>query len=203
MTSISMWEIKVLNTPFLNKKCHRCSNSSFYCSDKFRLNAQKKKIDIWLIYKCSNCDSTYNMRISSRKKAELIDKGLFEKFTANDKETAWEYAFMPSIASNNRVELNYASVEYQVIADLLTLDQLLEERTGIKVFQIMCPFDFKLRISTVLKYCLGLSEREILKIMDGKVISVDGNIWKKKDRVRGFMLLEINLVGLRLIFNGK
>lgn len=203
MTSISIWEIKVLNTPYINKKCHRCSNSSFYCSEKFRLNAQKKNIDIWLIYKCSNCDSTYNMRISSRKKAELIDKGLFEKFTGNDKETAWKYAFMQSIANNNQMELNYTSVKYQVIADVLTLDQLLEEKAGVKAFRIICPFDFKLRISTVLKHSLGLSEREILKILEGKVISVDGNIWKKKDRVNGFMLLEINLVGLRSIFNSK
>lgn len=40
-------------------------------------------------------------------------------------------------------------------------------------------------------------------ILEGKVISVDGNIWKKKDRVRGFMILEINLAGLRSIFNGE
>ena len=86
MIKESTWRIKVLNPPHLNKQCSRCKNHKFYCSEKFRMNAQKKNIDIWLIYRCSSCDNTFNMTILSRTKSDLIDKGLFDKFSKNDKE---------------------------------------------------------------------------------------------------------------------
>ncbi|WP_099371564.1 DUF1062 domain-containing protein [Sphingobacterium sp. 1.A.5] len=60
-------EVIVKNTPLLKKKCSRCDSYRYYCSERFRGNAQKKNIDIWLIYKCTNCDSTYNATILTRK----------------------------------------------------------------------------------------------------------------------------------------
>ena len=42
------------------------------------MNAQKRNIDVWLIYRCVECDSTYNLTILSRTKPELIKKDLEE-----------------------------------------------------------------------------------------------------------------------------
>lgn len=83
-----IWKIKVNNTPALKRKCNRCDCNSFYCSNKFRMNAQKRNLDVWLIYRCAACDSTYNLTILSRTKPERIDKELFRKFLENDENLA-------------------------------------------------------------------------------------------------------------------
>jgi len=37
-----IWEIKAHNTPLLKRSCSHCDSDRFYCSEKFRMNAQKK-----------------------------------------------------------------------------------------------------------------------------------------------------------------
>ena len=84
MRKVYMWEVKARTVPLLKRKCNHCDSNRFYCSEKFRINAQKKNIDIWLIYRCIKCDSTFNMTIISRSKPELINKDLFNKFLENN-----------------------------------------------------------------------------------------------------------------------
>ena len=61
------WEINCLSTPHITRYCKKCkTKAEFQSSGAFRVNAQKKTIDVWLIYKCINCDSTWNMTIYTR-----------------------------------------------------------------------------------------------------------------------------------------
>lgn len=73
-------------TPVLIRKCSRCEKNRFTSSDKFRINAHKKIIDVWLIYKCISCESTLNLSILSRKPVSSIDKTLLNGFYKNDIE---------------------------------------------------------------------------------------------------------------------
>ncbi|MCD8268591.1 MAG: DUF1062 domain-containing protein [Parabacteroides sp.] len=41
------------------------------------MNSQKRNLDVWLIYRCLECDSTYNLTILSRTKPKLIKKTCF------------------------------------------------------------------------------------------------------------------------------
>ena len=118
METTFTWEIKVKNTPLLIKKCSHCESDRFYCSDKFRMNAQKKNIDVWLIYRCVKCDNTCNITLLSRTKPDLIDKKLFHSFSMNDREAAWQYAFSAGMASKNKLQIDYDSVEYEVISNI-------------------------------------------------------------------------------------
>ena len=107
-----IWEIKVKNTPTLKRKCNHCNSNRFYCSNKFRMNAQKRNIDVWLIYRCVECDSTYNLTILSRTKPELIKKDLFSKFSENDEKLSWEYAFSSEIGREIKVRTTYFDKKY-------------------------------------------------------------------------------------------
>lgn len=124
METTITWEVKVNNTPLLIKKCSHCDSDRFYCSDKFRMNAQKKNIDVWLIYRCVKCDNTCNLTLLSRSKPDLIDKTLFHSFSMNDKDTAWKYAFSTEMERKNNLRLDYDSVEYEVIPNT-SLEDLL------------------------------------------------------------------------------
>ena len=171
METTFTWEIKVKNTPLLIKKCSHCESDRFYCSDKFRMNAQKKNIDVWLIYRCVKCDNTCNMTLLSRTKPDLIDKKLFHSFSMNDRETAWQYAFSAGMASKNNLQLDYDSVEYEVTSDISS--EVIMDMTGEVIsVRIKCDFDLNLKLSSLIKRCLPLSSTRLKRMFEQGEISL-------------------------------
>jgi hypothetical protein len=103
------WRVIPLATPHVLRHCAKCAETRpFASSDKFRLNAQQRKIDVWLIYKCLVCESTWNCTIVSRRTAKEIGAALYLRFQQNDKELAWTCAFDVSLLSRAGVQINEA-----------------------------------------------------------------------------------------------
>ncbi|WP_291587214.1 DUF1062 domain-containing protein [Bacteroides sp.] len=187
-----IWEIKVKNTPTLKRKCNHCNSNRFYCSDKFRVNAQKRNIDVWLIYRCVECDSTYNLTILSRTKPERIKEDLFLKFSENDEKTAWEYAFSAETAQKNRVELDDSSVEYEILYDNISINDILNADDEIVAFRIQTQFHFGLKLSSVIRLCLGLSTNQFNRMVESEEIFIYENYPLKKHKVRNGDVVLIN-----------
>lgn len=179
-----IWEIKVENTPFIKRKCNRCNSDRFYCSDKFRVNAQKRNLDVWLIYRCAECDSTYNLTVLSRTKPESIKEDLFGKFSANDEDLAWEYAFSSETGRKNGVEFDYASVRYEVLHDDVSIENILEGDAETVAFRIRTRFDFGLRLSALIRSCFGLSAGFFDRMVEAEAIFTPQGDSLKKHKVR-------------------
>lgn len=179
-----IWEVKVKNTPLLRRKCNHCDSDRFYCSEKFRMNAQKKNIDIWLIYRCIKCDNTYNMTIFFRTKPELINKDLFNKFSENNTEIAWEYAFSNEASRKNNVELDFGSVKYDIHYDNISVEDILNFDSEIVIFKIKCPFGFSLKLSSVIRICLKLPAYKLNKLIEAKLYLFRKNIYKRNTRLK-------------------
>ncbi|WP_294551862.1 DUF1062 domain-containing protein [uncultured Bacteroides sp.] len=171
METTFTWEIRVKNCPLLIKKCSHCDSDRFYCSDKFRMNAQKKNIDVWLIYRCVKCDNTCNMTLLSRTKPDLIDKKLFHCFSMNDREAAWQYAFSAGMASRNNLQLDYDSVEYEVISNI-SPESIIHMTDEIISIRIKCDFDLNLKLSSLIKRCLPISSSRLKRIFEKEEISL-------------------------------
>lgn len=196
------WAISPKNTPNLKRKCNRCDCNSFYCSNKFRINAQKKNLDVWLIYRCLECDSTYNLTILSRTKPESIDKDLFKKFAENDEETAWKYAFSLETIRRNNTEFDYDSIEYEVLHDNLSIKDILASEDKFIKFQIQTCFEFGLKLSSVIRNCLGLSANQFNKMAEAKVIFMTQGYPLKKHKVKNGDIVLIDKEKLRNLYRG-
>lgn len=183
METTFTWEIRVKNCPLLIKKCGHCDSDRFYCSDKFRMNAQKKNIDVWLIYRCVKCDNTCNMTLLSRTKPDLIDKKLFHSFSMNDREVAWQYAFSAGVASRNNLQLDYDSVEYEVI-NTVSLEDILNMSSEIISIQVKCDFDLSLKLSSLIKRCLPLSSTRLKLLFEKGYISLLSGKTSSKCKVK-------------------
>ena len=197
MRKVYMWEVKARNVPLLKRKCNHCDSNKFYCSEKFRINAQKKNIDIWLIYRCIKCDSTFNMTIISRSKPELINKDLFNKFLENNTDTAWVYAFSRETSRKNNVELDFSSVEYDIKYDSISIEDILNFDSEIVTFKIKYRFDFSLKLPSVIRICLKLSANKLDKLIEAKVISIQEKHLQKKHKVKNEDIVQINREKLR------
>ena len=195
-----IWTVKARNTPLLKRKCNHCDSGKFYCSEKFRMNAQKKNIDIWLIYRCIKCDNTYNMTIFTRTKTEMINKDLFSKFSDNNVELAWRYAFSLETSRKNNVELDFGSVEYNIKYEDISVEDILNIDCEIVTFKIKYPFDFGLKISSVIRICLNISSNKLDKMIEAKVISIQGKHLQKKHKVKNNNIVLVNREKLRYVF---
>ena len=87
------WTLTPQSTPEPLVACSSCSAvKPFQSSDKFRLNAQGKRLDAWLIYRCRDCGSTWNRRLFIRRPIAEIDPNLLQSLQRNDEELAKRFA---------------------------------------------------------------------------------------------------------------
>ncbi|MHB9361041.1 DUF1062 domain-containing protein [Mesorhizobium sp. LNJC403B00] len=66
---------------------------AYRCSDKFRVNANGKRIDVWLIYRCIDCDNSWNFGIFERCNRRDIEHALLAALESNDPALARRHAF--------------------------------------------------------------------------------------------------------------
>ncbi len=192
-----IWEIKTQNPPLLQRKCSHCSSDRFYCSEKFRMNAQKRNIDVWLIYRCVQCNNTCNITILSRTKPELIPKDLFHDFSTNNKATAWKYAFSPETGRKNNIEQDYKSVKYEIVHDIISIEDTLSIKNEVIVFRIKSEFEFGLKLSSVIRTCLGISVNQFSRMLEKEIISIPTTMQIKKHKVKDGDLILIHRTKLQ------
>jgi hypothetical protein len=200
METTITWEVKAKNPPLLIKKCSHCDSNRFYCSDKFRMNAQKKNIDVWLIYRCVKCDNTCNLTLLSRSKPDLINKTLFHSFSMNDKDTAWKYAFSTEMERKNNLRLDYGSVEYEVIPNT-SLEDLLNLSNEVIKIHIKYEFEFDLKLSSLIRRCFSLSANQVKRMFEDGIITISGNKPPQKHKVKDGDMILIQREGLSKSIN--
>lgn len=84
-------------------KCGRCGKkTTFVSTRRFRVNANKNKLDVWLIYQCKKCKHTLNIPIYERVSPQKIPRELYEGFLANDEELAVRYGADAAFLRRNR-----------------------------------------------------------------------------------------------------
>jgi hypothetical protein len=190
LNNVVTYEIIAQETPNVIRSCRNCKRSTeYFCSEKFRVNANQKMVDIWLIYKCIHCDATWNYPILSRVNVSRIDPVLHQKFMNNDKETIWYYAFQINKLRKLCDAVN-KDIKYEVKKEKSDSDS--NELT----IRICCKYDFGLRVDRLLANILNVSrskvntmaETEMLllspdvnmkdKFLDNLQVTVKGN-WHK------------------------
>ena len=89
-----LWTVvlRIAPQPWLN--CNRCRGIRlFRSSGKIRVNANGKRLDAWLIYKCISCDSTWNRPILERRHVRTLDPLFLMSLRASDPELMRRLAF--------------------------------------------------------------------------------------------------------------
>jgi len=139
----------------------------FYCSEKFRINSNSTRIDIWLIYKCSKCDTTLKLTINKGVKPHDIPSELFNQFTNNDVNLAWKFAFDRNFLKQNACVVQYTNVKYVVEGfEPCDLDNPL-------LVHLKSAYTFDLKLSAFLAGILGVSGGKIKNIVTAGLITVN------------------------------
>lgn len=163
------WRVTPLRTPRPWLHCPRCdARTPFVSSDKFRVNAQKKRLDAWLVYRCAQCEQSWNFPVLERCPVNGIEPAMLRALTENDAALAWRHAF-------DLTRLGRHSSQIESFAELSVEKQLLSPRDGIAAYAqiaIAAPYDCGVRLDKLLASELGLSRSAIERLADANALVV-------------------------------
>lgn len=158
------WDIIPVKSPEIIRHCSKCKGKSHYVNTgNFRVNANGNCIDVWLIYQCKKCKTTYNLTIYERIKPGKLLQEEYQKFLSNDGELAMKCGFDSGVAGKNKVKLDFEQIEYNILEKTSpnTTNNLDEQR-----ILIHNEHGLKVRLNKLLSDKLDISGTKIKKMME-------------------------------------
>lgn len=166
-----LWTVTPSLYPRPWRSCSRCGEARpFRCSGKFRLNANGRRLDAWLVYKCTACDSTWNHAVIERRAARDFEPEMFAALEANDANLVRRFAF-------DLAALGQSAHRIEEFAEVTVLKTLLGEApVPVRSLEIALdvPVSISLRLDRLLAAEFGLSRNRIAAMAEAGRISASG-----------------------------
>lgn len=161
------WRVEAISAPAAVRPCGACGvEARFESTGRFRVNAQKKRLDVWLIYRCAACGSVWNCAVVSRGRPGGVGRERLERFMGNDEVLALACALDAGLLKRNGAQRG--TVDFAVEGELpvggedYRVEIAAEGLSGV-------------RLAAVLRAKLGLSRRELEQLVEvGDVTCADG-----------------------------
>lgn len=173
-----IWEVCYPSPPEVLRRCRRCGKTtSFRSSGLFRVNAQQKILDVWLIYHCKECNASWNMIVLSRVSRKNINSKRLGQYMENDPALAMERAMDQDLIRQNEVQAG--PIPHETRGQLPVLP--LEEPVRIL---IKSPYDVPIKVSDILREKLGLSRSAFKRMTDDGLLHMEDGSDIRKRKLR-------------------
>lgn len=166
---LTQWRIIPTNSPLIIRNCSKCGQKSEYINTgNFRVNANGNNLDVWLIYQCNKCKTTYNLSIYERISPNKIPKSEYEKFLANDIDLALQYSLNKEVLRKNKAQAVLDMVEFVIAGD--TAMEGLPQHNSVTV-EIINPYNLPIRTLRLIASQLNLSRSKVRKLIEQGIIT--------------------------------
>jgi len=160
------WVVVPTCLPLVLRRCHVCASESFRTSGKFRVNANHKLIDVWLLALCTACGETTKLTVLERTKVRSVRPDLLDRLHDNDPGLAAELLQDPVVRRRNRIALDWDGA--------WRLDTGGADYRDREVIDVSVRFAARIPVRPVrlIAEGCGLSRAEVERlIVEGKVVS--------------------------------
>lgn len=93
--------------PLVRRRCHACASERFRADGKFRVNANHKLLDAWLLVLCTSCGDTAKLTVLERMHVRAVRPELLDRMHANDPGLAAELLQDPVVRRRNHIALDW------------------------------------------------------------------------------------------------
>lgn len=154
------------------RNCSGCGTKTHYRNtEKFRVNANGNKLDVWLIYQCERCKHTLNLAVYERLAAAAVPPEEYSRFLSNDSELAGNYGKDFRFFQKNKAEVDFRNTPYQIVKRKSTE---LSCQSGQQLqIVIRNPHGLKIRPEKQLSECLGISASQVRKLLEQGIITLE------------------------------
>jgi hypothetical protein len=182
-SSSERWRIRPLELPRPWRYCASCASArAFVCSERFRVNAQKKSLDVWLNYRCASCDDLWKFPLYERRRVSDLGAAL-DGFARHDPAEVRKYAFDIARLRPHVIRVD-TDVRVQVERTSIACESVPAGHISI-TFDV--PFPCDIRLGRLLAAELGISrsslerrvspeQRDALRkrVRDGQTLKMSG-----------------------------
>ncbi|MFD4553501.1 DUF1062 domain-containing protein [Streptomyces sp. NPDC058469] len=160
------WMVEPVCLPLIRRRCHVCASDRFRTSGKFRVNANHKLIDVWLLALCTACGDTAKLTVLERMNVRSVRPELLDRLHDNDPGLAAELLQDPIVRRRNRIALDWDNA--------WRLDTGGSDHLGREVVDVSVRFAARIPVRPVrlIAEGCGLSRAEVEKLVtEGNLVS--------------------------------
>lgn len=178
------WEVALDALPCYHKKCTRCCGELFENSGAFRVNANGKRLDVWLICRCATCKTTWNLAVYERINRNVLGETTYSALLENDAALAMQISLNRAFLTQNRAVIDTDSLSWHVLGKPIAHDCAAQ-------IAVTAQADLPIPAVKVIAQKLGLSSSRVKALIASGTLLFDGNP-KKKEAGRGFVFTLLN-----------
>ncbi|WP_030196105.1 DUF1062 domain-containing protein [Streptomyces sp. NRRL S-87] len=160
------WVVAPTCLPLVRRRCHACAADRFRASGKFRVNANHKLLDVWLLVLCTACGDTAKLTVLERTHVRSVRPELLDRLHDNDLGLTAELLQDPVVQRRNRIALDWRGA--------WRLDTGGSDHLDHEVIDVSVRFAARIPVRPVrlIAEGCGLSRAEVERLVEeGKVVS--------------------------------
>jgi hypothetical protein len=152
------WVVRRTRLPLLSLRCVDCRSESATTGEgRFRVNANGKLLDVWLLVRCVSCDRTSKLTVRERGPVRSFDPAELDGYHTSDPELVASTLLDPLFARRNHFTLDWSGA-WKLDIPTAWLDQDCPVTVEV-VFADRVP----LRPERLIAQGLGLSRNEAIR----------------------------------------
>ena len=147
--------------PAIVRPCADCSGSRHHPSGKFRVNANGKLLDVWLLLCCSTCGRTSKVPVHERVHVQALDPAHRLAFEANDPAMVRALTMSASLATKTGYQLDWTDTWR------LDTDTPFYSPREPESFRVLVGFELPvpIRVERLLMLGLNVSRGEVRRMV--------------------------------------
>jgi hypothetical protein len=152
------WVVRRTRLPMLSLRCVDCRSESATAGEgRFRVNANGKLLNVWLLVRCVSCDRTSKLTVHERAPVRTFGPAEIHGYHVNDPELVASRLLDPLLARRNGFTLDWTGA-WRLDTPSAWLDGALPVQVEV-LFEDPVP----VRPERLIARGLGLSRNEVLR----------------------------------------
>jgi hypothetical protein len=160
----ALWVIRELGLPVIITACVSCRSTHHHPTGKFRVNANGKLLDVWMLIRCKGCGRTSKIPIHERVYVQSLQRERLLMFEHNDPAMVRDLAMDEALAGQAAYRLDWSGT--WELETCLPLGEL--ERADPAPLTVIIRFELPvpIRVGKLLTTGFGLSRSAVKGMVD-------------------------------------
>jgi len=160
----ALWVVREIGQPAIVKTCVSCRSARHRPTGKFRVNANRKLLDVWLLICCESCGRTSKIPVHERINVQALESERRLMFENNDPAMVRHLAMDAALASKAAYQLDWRGT-WKLETDLPFYELSGGDPAALEVivrFELPVP----IRVEKLLRAGFGLSRSAVRGLVD-------------------------------------
>ena len=160
----ALWVIRELGLPAIVRPCVSCGSARHRPTGKFRVNANGKLLDVWMLIRCELCGRTSKIPIHERIRVQGLDSERLLMFENNDPAMVRDLAMDAALAVQAAYQLDWSGT-WELETSMPSREPEREDPAPLTVlvrFELPVP----IRVEKLLTTGFGLSRSAVRAMVD-------------------------------------